>query len=142
MVYVNVEMVKGKAVGTLGISTANLAPDMERINGAVDSFGILLISGTFNVSLSEHQKYTRTNEVVMKRNEGEVLSFQRCRLRSDGSNQTVRCLLIRSSIHENSIFKNTLEIMSSIKLRNSLNIAENDDVAVELNGDDAWWNEQ
>jgi hypothetical protein len=67
----------------------------------------------------------------------EQLKFQRCRVRS------FRMFIMRPDSHErpNGIGANVLELISPMKLRDTWGLQDGDVLDVEVEGDEAWWNQ-
>jgi len=134
------ELLIGTACNMLGVASDNLAADLISINSQVTPrFDLEPVTGTFNVSLTESRQSALINELVYERNTNETLYFERCRLKWDDCIYGVKCLLLRSSIHKNTLFKDTLEIMSTCHLRDTYKISSGMNVTVEVTGDAAWW---
>lgn len=132
----------GKISNKFGVASSNLAPDIARINAEVSSLGIVLVTGTFNVDLDEDSSHEKPiDEIVFTRSYSETLFFERCRLKLSKEGSGVRCLLLRSSIHKNSEFKKTLELMSSCHLRNTYGLKAGGSIYIEIQGDGSWWNQ-
>jgi CTP-dependent riboflavin kinase len=66
---------------------------------------------------------------------GERLKLQRCRVRGH------RMVIMRPESHEQpgGLGANVLELVSALPLRKTWGLADGDQVEVEVEGDDRWW---
>jgi CTP-dependent riboflavin kinase len=126
-----------------GYATSNLAPVMgliEKRIGLAD-----LQPGTLNVKIDEEyivisDAIISPNEYPLNRQSGlqETIKLQRCLVNG------IKAIIMRPDTHENipgfGHGKNCLELMSPIHFQRTLQLRDGDEVEVQLEGDDAWWN--
>lgn len=96
-----------------------------------------LAQGTLNVQLAD--PYIVQAEAEITANEykdGETLKLQRCKVRG------LRCCIMRPDTHQTpgNDGARVLEIMSEYRLRDHFGLANGDELKVEVEGDETWWN--
>lgn len=132
---------KGQVSGNRGVASASLALDLAGINDVIKSnlgIALPLVTGTFNVKLSD-VKPLAIEQCRFER-PGEVLTFQKCRVRKSDTCNCVQGVILTTSMHVASTdFENTLEIMAPYHLRSLFSLKDGDAVIVEIEGDDTWW---
>jgi hypothetical protein len=117
-----------------GAATANLKTVEMLILGRT---GLLSMApGTLNVELPFD--YIVRQDVTIEPNEyftGERLKLQRCRVRGH------RMIIMRPDSHElpGHIGANVLEIISPLHLRTAWALRDNDELEIEVEGDESWW---
>src|SRR6266699_6498807 len=92
--------------------------------------------GTLNVTLPFD--YTVRADDTLEPHEyftGERLKLQRCRVRGH------RMIIMRPESHEQpgGIGANVLELVSPLPLRETWGLADDDQLEIEVEGDNAWW---
>lgn len=120
-----------------GLAADNLAPVQQLIS---ERIGLPpLVPGTLNVVLTDPY-IVQENTVIRSEeyNRQETLKLQRCRVRG------LRCCIIRPDSHETqgNDGAKVLEIMSEYCLRNHLGLSNGDQLEVEVEGDEVWWQAQ
>jgi len=69
-------------------------------------------------------------------NQKENVKIKRCRING------IKCVIVRPDDHfQVGTFKQRIEIMCPLNLRQTLMLKDDDKVNVEIQGDDRWWNE-
>lgn len=128
------QVLRGVVSTRHGAATGNLAPYEELI---LKRTGLpAMIPGTLNITLSE--RYLVRADAFIYSNEyftGETLKLQRCRAFGR------RMIIMRPDSHEASHGNgaNVLELVSDIHLRRTFPLTDGDTVAVEVEGDESWW---
>jgi CTP-dependent riboflavin kinase len=94
-----------------------------------------LVEGTLNVAIASPY-YVKPIAKLTRTEYREEILFQRCRVGG------VRCLIMRPETHEAGAAHGPshLEIMSDRHLRTSMGLKDGSVMAVEVEGDDNWWN--
>src|SRR6266699_3102699 len=95
-----------------------------------------MASGTLNVSINTD--YIVIPDAVITGQgyfTGETLKLQRCRVRGH------RMIIMRPDSHEQpgGIGANVLELVSPLPLRETWGLADDDQLEIEVEGDNAWW---
>jgi CTP-dependent riboflavin kinase len=98
-----------------------------------------IFPGTLNIRLNKHYPIIRVDGIITDFEYGigkECIKLKKCKLNSIDS------VIIRPSYHENpynDIYWNSLEIMSSVNLRDKLKLKDNDKVSIEVEDSDIKW---
>jgi CTP-dependent riboflavin kinase len=132
------KILKGKIATGRNSSSRNLRQRNVDIEIAAQMGFSGLCPGTLNIELYQPypigQDYDGYVEAC-KYNDREWIKLVRCRLRG------TKCIVVRPQDHERvGTFKNRIELMSLHNLREKFNLADGDEVEVEVEGDQNWWN--
>ena len=125
----------GRVITRFGYASGALAPLAQLIG---ERIGIPApYPGTLNVQLLEPYLVIADAIIAPPEYNGiETLKLKRCRVRG------LRCCIMRPDSHETSgnLGATALELMSPFRLRDRLVLSDEDELVVEVDGDDAWWN--
>jgi len=123
---------------TFKVATNNLAGVMHLIEARMGLTN--LESGTLNVRIQE--EYIVIPNATISPQEyvhDETIKLQRCLISG------YKAIIMRPDTHETPPYDyghgiKHLELMSPYHLKDTLNLTVGDEVEVEVEGDDAWWN--
>lgn len=137
------QTLSGNVRGNRGAATNSLAPALEGINSVLSEklkIAQPVVTGTFNVKLG--QKKPPVVEQCRYERTGEVLTFQRCRIKKSADSTGVQGVILDTSVHKHSPdFQDTLEIMAPYHMCTAFGVTSGDPVFIEINGDESWWNQ-
>lgn len=129
--------VTGRVASGLGNASRNLKSIEKRVAALL---GVPSIAeGTLNVLIDK--EYSQLDNGIYDEcidakdyNGREFVKIKRCKLNG------FRCVIVRPFDHFHVYkFKRRIEVMSSERLRDKYNLADNDTVSLEFQGDDNWW---
>jgi CTP-dependent riboflavin kinase len=136
-------------VGTVrsgfGYASRNLRPVMSLIEARMSVSP--LVPGTLNLSITTPYILQTDGKIEKDEyNQFEFIKLQRCRIAS------LRAIILRPNSHESSFVYGPsphdkkfvygpmqLEILSTVNLREFLQVTDGDLVTVQVEGDECWW---
>lgn len=129
-----VKLLTGRITDGYGVAAKNLRHVTRLIE---ERMGLSpLIPGTLNIALSEPYVVS-ANAVIEKHeyNNLEYINLQRCRIRG------IQAIIMRPNTHELGCAHGlaNLELLATVNLRHHLQLADGDEVDVEVEGDEQWW---
>ena len=101
-----------------------------------------IVPGTLNVEITECYAELGIKEYdefleAKDYNGKEYVKIKRCKVNGYSS------AIVRPKEHfEFEKFRRRIEVMSSVKLRDQLNLVDGTEVTLQFDGDDAWWRGQ
>jgi CTP-dependent riboflavin kinase len=130
------KILKGTVTSGYGIATPNLNPVIELIK-ARTGFAHLE-PGTLNLKLREDYIVEPEQLIAAEEYVGEALKLKRCLIGGR------KAIIVRPEKHETEPNyghgKAYIEIMSAVHLRSGLKLKDDEEIDVEVDGDDEWWN--
>ena len=127
---------KGTVTNGYGIAAHNL----DRVKKLTETrIGFAALErGTLNLRLREDYIVEPEQLITAEEYGGEALKLKRCLIGGR------KAIIVRPEKHETEPNyghgKAYLEIMSAVHLRSGLKLKDGQEIEVEVDGDDAWWN--
>ena len=124
----------GTVKGGFGVAGKSLAHVMDLIEQRTALAP--LIRGTLNLAIPEPYVVVPDAQIeVHEYNQHEFIKLQRCRISG------VRAVIMHPNTHEsgNAHGPAHLELMSTVNLRQHLQLSDGHTVQVEVEGDETWW---
>jgi len=133
-----------KIIGRVQPGLGNAGPNLKQrdVDKKIAAFlGVPgVFPGTLNVGIDTEYSELDNGEYegfieASDYNDREWIKLKRCKVNG------LRCVLVRPKDHTwVEKFKKRIEIMSEVKLRDEFNLNDGDEITIEFQGDDDWWN--
>jgi len=123
-----------------GVAAANLNPVLRLVELRMGMAN--LVEGTLNIQIPENYVVRPTTSILpheyplnLISGLNETIKLQRCVIARH------KAIIMRPDTHETGMFHGPkhLELIGTVKFRQVLGLEDGSEVAVEVEGDDAWW---